>query len=154
MTIRRMEERDYRAYCALLTEVHGLHAGNRPDIFKSEAVLPDEAAFEEMIADREQVLLAAEEAGEMVGMCLMEVRMPKAAHVHHRAFGWIGDLCVKSSCRGRGVGTQLYRAMKAQAHEMGLARIELMVWAFNENAKRFYEKLGMGVRSYTMEDRL
>ena len=80
--------------------------------------------------------------------------MPKAAHVHHRPFGWIGDLCVKSECRGRGIGTQLYRAMKEQAREMGLARIELMVWAFNEDAKRFYEKLGMSVRSDTMEDRL
>ncbi len=37
---------------------------------------------------------------------------------------------------------------------MGLARIELMVWAFNEDAKRFYEKLGMTVRSDTMEERL
>ena len=154
MTIRKMEKGDYPAYCALLSAVHGLHAGNRPDIFKEEAVLPDEGAFEEMLADSGQVLLAAEEEGEMVGMCLMEIRMPKAAHVHRRPFGWIGDLCVRSDFRGRGIGTQLYRAMKEQAREMGLARIELMVWAFNEDAKRFYEKLGMSVRSDTMEDRL
>ena len=154
MTIRKMEKRDYPAYCALLFEVHGLHAENRPDIFKEEAVFPDEAAFENMLADTEQVLLAAEEGGEMIGMCLMEVRTPKAAHVHHRRIGHIGDLCVRSDFRGRGIGTQLYRAMKERAREMGLARIELMVWAFNEDAKRFYEKLGMNVRSYTMEDRL
>ena len=154
MMIRRMEKRDYAAYCALLREVHALHTKNRPDIFKAEAVLPDEAAFSEMLADGGQVLLAAEEAGGMVGMCLMEIRTPKAAHVHHRPFGWIGDLCVKSECRGRGIGTQLYRAMKEQAREMGLARIELMVWAFNEDAKRFYEKLGMSVRSDTMEEKL
>ena len=33
-------------------------------------------------------------------------------------------------------------------------QMELMVWAFNERAKRFYERLGMHVRSYTMEERL
>ena len=98
--------------------------------------------------------LAAEEAGEMIGMCLMEFRIPKAAHVHHRPFGWIGDLCVRSDHRGRGIGRELYRAMKEKAREMGLVRIELMVWAFNESAKRFYERLGMTVRSDTMEERL
>ena len=154
MTIRKMERKDYRDYCALLTEVHSLHAENRPDIFKEEAVFPDETAFEEMLADEEQVLLAAEEGGEMIGMCLMEVKTSKAAHVHHRRIGHIGDLCVRSDCRRRGVGEKLYRAMKEQAREMGLVRIELMVWAFNENAKRFYEKLGMDVRSCTMEERL
>ena len=154
MLIRKMETRDYGAYCALLHEVHGMHALNRPDIFRAEAVLPDEAEFAEMLADSSAVNLAAEEAGEMVGMCLMEIRMPKAAHVYHRPFGWIGDLCVKGDCRGRGIGTALYRTMKEQARVMGLVRIELMVWAFNEDAKRFYERLGMNVRSDTMEDRL
>ena len=154
MLIRKMEERDYRAYCALLREVHALHAENRPDIFKEQAVLPDEAEYADMLADDEQICLAAEEAGEMIGMCLMEIRVPKAAHVYQLPFGWIGDLCVRSDWRGRGVGTQLYRAMKEQARERGLARIELMFWAFNEDAKRFYEKLGMIVRSDTMEDRL
>ena len=154
MKIRRMEEKDYGAYCVLLREVHGMHAQNRQDIFVENLILPDEAEFAQMIADEGAVNLAAEENGEMIGMCLMEVRTPKAAHLHHRPFGWIGDLCVRSDFRGQGVGSELYRAMKGQAKEMGLARMELMVWAFNEAAKRFYEKLGMDVRSYTMEEKL
>ena len=154
MLIRKMEIRDYMAYCALLCEVHSMHAQNRPDIFRAEAALPSEAEFEEMLADPSAVSMAAEEDGEMVGMCLMEIRVSKAAHVHHRPFGYINDLCVRSDCRSQGIGTALYRAMKEKAREMGLMRIELMVWAFNEDAKRFYEKLGMNVRSDTMEDRL
>jgi len=152
MLIRKMEERDYRAYCALLHEVHGLHARNRPDIFREEAAPFNEMQFAGMISDGEQVCLAAEENGEMIGMCLMEIRMLRAAHVHHRPFGWIGDLCVRSDCRGRGIGTALYRAMKEQADQMGLSHVELMVWSFNEEARRFYERLGMNVRSYTMEE--
>jgi len=154
MTVRPMKTGDYAAYCMLLREVHSMHAENRPDIFKEQPVFPDEGGFEKMLSDPEAVCLAAEEAGEMIGMCLMEVRMPKAAHVHHRPFGWIGDLCVRSDHRGRGIGRDLYRAMKEKAREMGLVRIELMVWAFNESAKRFYERLGMTVRSDTMEERL
>ncbi len=154
MEIRRMNRKDYAAYCALLTEVHMLHAQNRPDIFKPEPAFPDEAEFAEMIADEQAVCLAADMDGEMAGMCLMEIRMPRAAHVHHRAFGWIGDLCVRSDRRGQGIGTALYRAMRSEASQMGLARVELMVWAFNEEARGFYEKLGMNVRSCTMEDRL
>lgn len=154
MEIRRMNRKDYAAYCALLTEVHMLHAQNRADIFRSEPVFPDETEFAEMIADEQAVCLAADMDGQMAGMCLMEIRMPKAAHVHYRAFGWIGDLCVRSDLRGRGIGTMLYRAMKDEARRLNLARVELMVWAFNEEARGFYEKLGMNVRSYTMEDRL
>lgn len=154
MVIRAMETRDYRAYCALLSEVHGMHAGNRPDIFKEVLVLPGEADFSQMISDEKCVCLAAEADGEVVGMCLMEIRMPRAAHVHHRQIGYIDDLCVRSDMRGRGIGSKLYEAMKERARELGLVRMELMVWAFNERAKRFYERLGMNVRSCTMEERL
>ena len=154
MIIRKMETRDYEDYRILLQEVHSMHAENRPDIFREQPVFPDKDEFEQMISDPEMVCLAAEEEGAMTGMCLMETRMPKAAHVYHRPFGWIGDLCVRSGHRGQGVGRKLYEAMKEKAKEMGLARIELMVWAFNEDAKRFYEKLGMTVRSDTMEERL
>lgn len=154
MLIRNMEQGDYAAYCVLLREVHAMHAENRPDIFREQPVFPDESGFAEMLSDPDLVCLAAEEAGGMIGMCLMEVRTPKAAHVHHRPMGHIDDLCVRSDCRGRGIGRDLYRAMKEKAKEMGLVRIELMVWAFNEGAKRFYERLGMNVRSDTMEERL
>ena len=154
MTIRKMEKRDYGAYCALLREVHFMHAENRPDIFKDQPYFPDEDEFAQMTGDPQLIYLAAEENGEVVGMGVMGIRMPKAAHVHLRAFAYIDDLCVKSGFRGRGIGTKLYEAMKEEARKRGLARAELMVWAFNEDAKRFYEKLGMKVRSYTMEDEL
>ena len=42
MTIRKMEKRDYGAYCALLREVHFMHAENRPDIFREQPYFPDE----------------------------------------------------------------------------------------------------------------
>ena len=154
MLIRKMERRDYGAYCTLLREVHDMHAEGRPDIFKKEIALPEEDEFAEMIADEETVNLAADEGGEMIGMCLMEIRRPKNPIQHRKAFGWIGDLCVRSDCRGKGTGLALYSAMKDRARDMGLARIELMVWSFNEDAIRFYRRLGMGVRSYTMEERL
>ena len=152
MLIRRMEKKDYGAFCALLRDVHGMHAENRPDIFREQPHFPDEDEFHGMAEDPQLIYLAAEEDGEMIGMCLMEIRVPKAPHVHRRMIGHIDDLCVRSDFRGQGVGTELYRAMREKAKEMGLVRIELMVWAFNEDAKRFYEKLGMKVRSCTMED--
>ncbi len=87
MIIRKMETRDYEDYRILLQEVHSMHAENRPDIFREQPVFPEKDEFEQMISDPEMVCLAAEEDGAMTGMCLMETRMPKAAHVHHRPFG-------------------------------------------------------------------
>ena len=56
--------------------------------------------------------------------------------------------------RRYGAGTMLYQAMKQTAQEMGLARVEMMVWAFNEQAMRFYKKLGLEARSTTLEEKL
>lgn len=154
MLIRNMNKRDYAAYCSLLCEVHSLHAENRPDIYKEEILLPDEQAFVQMISDENSVSLAADEDGEMIGMCLMQIRRPRNPILHNTPYGWIDDLCVSSAYRGKGVGTMLYQAMKQRAQQMGMSRVELMVWAFNEQAVRFYEKLGLQVRSTTLEEKL
>jgi len=154
MLIRKMNERDYGAYCNLLREVHSLHAENRPDIYKKEILLPDEQTFLQMISDENAISLAADENGEMIGMCLMQIRRPRNPILHGTPYGWIDDLCVSSAHRGKGAGTMLYQAMKQTAQEMGLARVELMVWAFNEQAMRFYKKLGLEARSTTLEEKL
>lgn len=152
MKIRGMETRDYAAYCALMDELHGLHRAARPDIYAPAPALPDEAAFAERLKD--EIGLVCEDAGGVIGLAVMRVRTYAAPAVKTHTTGWIEDICVKREARGRGAGRLLYEALMREAKRAGLERVELNVWAFNEEARAFYEHMGMSERSRVMEARV
>ena len=56
------------------------------------------------------------------------------------------------NARGKHVGQMLHHATKELAADPGCHRITLNVWAFNESAKSFYEKMGMQTFKITLED--
>ena len=53
-----------------------------------------------------------------------------------------------------GIGTLLYNETVRLARERGADTLMLTVWAFNENALRFYKHLGMTERNINMEMKL
>ena len=64
---------------------------------------------------------------------------------------YIDDLCVDESTRGTGVGRKLYDHVVAFAKAEGCYNLTLNVWACNEGARRFYERLGLVPQKYGME---
>lgn len=152
MNIRGMQTRDYEAYCALMDELHGLHRAARPDIYAPAPALPDEAAFAEMLDD--EICLGCEDEGCVIGLAVMRLRTYAMPAVKTHTVGWIEDICVKREARGRGAGRLLYEALMREARKANLERVELNVWAFNEEARAFYEHMGMGERSRVMEARV
>ena len=65
---------------------------------------------------------------------------------------YIDDLCVDESMRGKHVGKSLYEYVLAYAREQGCYNVTLNVWADNEKAVGFYEKLGLKVQKMGMEE--
>jgi len=63
----------------------------------------------------------------------------------------IDDLCVDEKYRKKGIGKRLFEEVKTYSKENGINFIELMVWEFNENARKFYENMGMKIRINRME---
>ena len=53
-----------------------------------------------------------------------------------------------------GVGKALYEALADIIRPMGINRVELKVWAFNESAMGFYKALGMSPQNIIMEGRI
>lgn len=149
MTIRRMRADDYAAYCALLCELHAAHRSARPDVYEAAPALPDEKAFSKML-EGEYCFVSEDEDG-VTGMGVMRRRTYEAPAVKTRTVGWIEDLCVKETCRRRGAGRMLYRALIDCARAEGLSGVELNVWAFNAGARAFYERMGLTERSRVME---
>ena len=60
----------------------------------------------------------------------------------------------ESACWYGKVTTALLYASEAEAKRCGAESLELMVWSFNKSAMRFYESVGMTVRSLVMKKKL
>ncbi|MGZ4147479.1 MAG: N-acetyltransferase family protein [Actinomycetota bacterium] len=103
--------------------------------------MPEEAWREEFLGMRlydPSLVLIAEEDGQAVGV---------AAGFLPDGLGWVGDLGVLESHRGRGIGAALLRASFAALAARGATQVRLNVDAENETgAPHLYASVGMTVR--------
>ena len=155
MDIRKAETRDIPGMIELLKQVGQVHHEIRPDIFRAGAQKYDEAALADLLKDPTRPIFIGEEDGNVLGYCFCIHKEYLGDNVlADRKELYIDDLCVDENCRGKGVATQLYRYVNAYAKENGYAFITLNVWEGNDNARRFYEYMGLTPRSTTMEIKL
>lgn len=153
ITIRRAESRDLDKTLKLLSEVLELHAKIRPDIFISaRQSIPVRSSRRYSTTTRPRCLVAADDSGEVVGyaFCVMK-RQPFSTNMKDFSTLFIDDLCVDENCRGQHVGTLLFDYVKQYARDNGCYDVTLNVWEGNDNARRFYEKMGMFVKETQME---
>ncbi len=150
--IRRAEERDIPAIDDLLSQVLNVHHEGRPDLFRSNARKYTDSELMEILRDESRPVFVAEEDGTVTGyaFCIFQ------QHIGHNILTdirtlYIDDLCVDEKFRGRHIGTTLYEYVLAFAREQGCYNVTLNVWACNEDAMRFYERLGLRTQKIGME---
>lgn len=90
--------------------------------------------MEEEAAVSGTLLLVAEEAGQVVGFALTFLDADPDP--------WMESLHVMSRWRGQGAGTRLMRATASELLSRGHKAMQLGVVAGNDQAARFYERLG------------
>ena len=64
---------------------------------------------------------------------------------------WIEELGVNEKYRRQGIGSRLIKEVRNIARKEGCSRVELNCWCFNENAIKFYKKIGMKEQRINME---
>jgi len=64
--------------------------------------------------------------------------------------GFIFDVEIKEEFRGKGYGKQAMLLIEEKARELGIKRMGLHVFAYNEVAKSLYESIGYEVSSMNM----
>ena len=152
MNIRRAEEKDAERVLALLSQVLEIHAALRPDLFITGTT---KYTRDELLAifadDRRPVYVAVDEEDRTVGyvFCVFE-EQPRTTNQNPFTSIYIDDLCVDESARGQHVGESLFEFVKEEAKRRGCYEITLNVWDGND-ARAFYEKMGMRVKKTTME---
>lgn len=151
--IRKAEKKDINKITELLREVLELHAAIRPDIFVSGTTKYTESELAAIIENKKTPVFVAEgDDGEVKGYAFCQIKDPPfSTNMRKVKSLFIDDLCVDENCRGSHVGQTLFSFVKEFAKNAGCYDITLNVWAGNDNAVRFYDKMGMFVKETQME---
>ena len=149
--IRKANEKDIPALNKLLYEVHKVHSDVRPDLFKAgEKKYTDGELIK--ILNNEKTPVFVYDDGEILGYAFTVITdhaQDKSLMPYKNVY--IDDLCVEKECRGKGVGKKLYDFVLGFAKSIGAYNVTLNVWAGNDGALKFYEKIGMRVQKTGME---
>jgi len=152
MEIRFAKPEDTTGILALLRQIGEVHHAGRPDIFQKNAQKFGASQVLSLLSDPDAPLFVAVEGEKVLGYCICEVKRYKNDPVvaDHSTF-YIEDLCVDAACRGQKIGTLLMEKAKEYARWLKCGSITLNVWAFNQDAIRFYESFGMKPQKIGME---
>ncbi len=155
VVIRKATRDDYGAVSALEELEFDIHRQARPDYFKSLRNSYTEEEFEELLAHSCPICWLAVQNEALVGLCFGKIeKTPDNPVCKSRLVAFIQDIVTLPKYRGKGIATALMVKTREQALNEGAVSMELCVWNFNAAAIRLYEKMGMRIQYYRMEENL
>ncbi len=150
--IRRAEEKDSGAIMKLLQQVLAVHAEKHPRIFIPGTTKYSREDLKKIIADDMTPVFVAEAEGKVIGHAFTAIQYePETINTYADMALYIDDICVDERARQQGAATALYEAVRKFAESSGCRRILLNVWAGNDEARGFYEKMGFEPMKTTMQ---
>lgn len=154
LTVRYAKYDELPRVNELRQTVNELHAQGRPDFFRPGFCDALREHVYRMFDDPAYDVIVACCADTVCGFAAVQyVDRPASAYMRARRFFHIEEFGVDARFRRRGVGTALLDFCRAEAKRRGFERLELDVWAFNEDAQRFYAAAGFRpYRSYLESD--
>lgn len=152
MTIRFARAEDLPSVNLLRREVHELHAKGKPEIFQAGFTSQLEDYLYEIWEHPAKQLIVAELDGKICGFSvLQEIRKEASPYKLPQHFLDLDEFGISSAHRRQGVGTALMDYIRKYARELGIERIELNMWEFNQAALAFYEANGFTTYRRFME---
>ena len=153
--IRLANENDINDILVLLHEVHDIHAMKRPDIFKNNTTKYQKKDIIEILKDENKPIFVFADQEKVVGYAFCIVKdIKNDNNLQDYRYIFIDDLCVEEEYRNKFIGTELYNHVKQYAKAKNAKSIRLNVWNLNEKALNFYQKNGMEILEYVMEEKL
>jgi ribosomal protein S18 acetylase RimI-like enzyme len=144
LSVRLAQASDKAAFRAAVVELHeverGLHDSRLPGEASADAYL----AWMLAEAARNGAIFVAEVGGVFAGFAagwVIQERYIEETPDSNR-FGYISDVCVLPSFRGRRIVARLLDALEDSLSVKGIRRIRLSTLAVNRAARTSYERLG------------
>ena len=152
MKIREAVLADFPIFLELNSEVQSLHAQAVPKLFKPSSEMSMTGAdFEKLLNDPAIKFFIAEIDGQAEGYVFTQIwDRPENPYRYGSKMLYINHLAVRSGARGKGIGKALVNRARTQATELGISRVELDVWTFNEKAIAFFAAQGFGIYNQRM----
>ncbi|MCL4248931.1 MAG: GNAT family N-acetyltransferase [Anaerolineae bacterium] len=153
MDIRRATVEDAALVATLNLAVHQVHVQARPDRFKPLAATDEFVALvRERLADEHTYVFIGEVDGAAVAYALvMHYQRPEDSFAYAVNFLNIDQMSVNPEYRSQGYGEQMMNHILDFARSLGIRRVTLNVWTFNERAIAFYERCGFKTYEHRME---
>lgn len=145
--VRKVNINDFTSVKKLMQNVQDLHHNNRSEIHKDSEIF-DEEEFSQNINN----IIVAEINNLVVGVVKYLIKGKlENSYTNYRKVLFIDALVVDQDYRKKGIGKILMLEMEKIAKDNNCFSVELNVWAFNENAIKFYEGMGMSVKTMILE---
>ena len=152
LTIRQATHQDIPDLNRLLYQVQQVHHEARPDLFKAGAKKYTDEELEQLLNDPQRPIFVAVTNDQIQGYVFLESLEQQESHILHAVKTlYIDDLCVDKQARGQHIGSQLYAFVIDYAKQKGYYHVTLNVWADNQKALGFYEKLGLHPQKIGMD---
>lgn len=151
LNIRRAAEGDIPVLDKLLYQVCKVHSDIRPDLFREGAKKYTDSELREILADGQRPVFVAELDGAVQGYAFCVHQEHTGGSMTDIKTLYIDDLCVDAEARGQHLGRALYEYVLAYAREQGCYHVTLNVWAGNDSAMKFYQRMGLRPQKTGME---
>lgn len=142
--IRKAKEEDYSAVDFLYNQTYNLYNKNIPgDYKKPPARTLPKGTYLNMLEDKDAAVIVAEKNRKVVGVLYSIIEKDDGdewAEPYRRVS--IEEISVHSNFINQGVGTMLMEKVENWAKERGIKDMITLVFDFNKNAIKFYEKNG------------
>lgn len=123
-------------------QVGKMHDEAMPDYFRPTNMDSHLTTTRKMILDNKIQVFKAVVEGKIRGFLFLYVPTEPRRGFVHMLTGYVYNLGVDESYRNRGIGTKLMKTAEMYLWERKIRAMALNVFRFNEQALRFYEKLG------------
>ncbi len=138
LILREARGGDLDALISLLERLFSIEQDFSPDPERQRRGL------ELLLQSTSAYVAVAEVAGEVIGMATLQIVISTA---EGGAVGWVEDVVVKESQRGRGFGRALLEHLIDWSKCRGLSRLQLLADRENQPARDFYRKEGWATTS-------
>jgi diamine N-acetyltransferase len=145
LAIRSARLADHAQLSPLVEELDRLHREGAPWLFQTPDSDPRPIAYlEALLADPKAGVLVAD-VGECVGLATVHLRdAPTFPIFIPQQHAVIDTLVVRPDWRRKGIGRKLYEACEAWATARAAPWLDINVYEFNAEARRFYTVVGFG----------
>ncbi|MBN1660793.1 MAG: GNAT family N-acetyltransferase [Anaerolineae bacterium] len=142
--VREADESDFESLCTLFAEENRFHASLVPEYIKTTPQVLTQEELRDFLTSNTKRLFICENESALLGAIIVSLKDESENRWNQsRRTGYIDDLIVTKTARGRGVGRQLMEIARDWVLSQGVQVIELHVWEANVVACRFYESLGL-----------